>query len=280
MRLTPATLYVVATPIGNTADITDRARHVLTSADVICAEDTRNTGLVLQRLGIERTGQFVSLHEHNEAARVEQVLARLAEGQTVALVSDAGTPLMSDPGFRLVRAAREAGHTVVPVPGACAATAALMACGLPPQPYVFIGFLPRKKGEVARLLADYARLPATLVFYERASRLPATLDLLAASLGPREAVVARELTKTHEQFVDVVLGQSLPESVPLKGEVTLVVAPPASGEDTPPPDESDVQAVLDEELTAGGKPRQVAKRVAARLGLPVDQCYRLLQERD
>jgi len=154
----PGTLFIVATPLGNTEDLSPRARRVLAAADAVLAEDTRRSGLLFQRLGLTAR-RFLSFHDHNEAQRLPQVLAWLAEGQSLALISDAGTPLLSDPGFRLVRAAREAGHAVVPVPGPSAPVTALSACGLPPQPFVFLGFLPRKPGEVRKTLATL-RSPA------------------------------------------------------------------------------------------------------------------------
>jgi 16S rRNA (cytidine1402-2'-O)-methyltransferase len=161
MCATPsARLWVVATPLGNPGDLSPRAREVLAAADLLLAEDTRRAGLLFQRLGIRSKG-FLSLFEHNEEARIGTVLAALERGESVALFSDAGTPLLSDPGFRLVRACREAGFAVSPVPGPSAPAAALSASGLPPQPFVFLGFLPRKDGDIRRFLEPFAALPAT-----------------------------------------------------------------------------------------------------------------------
>jgi 16S rRNA (cytidine1402-2'-O)-methyltransferase len=190
-------LYVVATPIGNLDDISSRARAVLAAVDVVAAEDTRRTGALLAHLGLAKP--MVAFHEHSEAGRVESVLARLREGQSVALVSDAGTPLISDPGYRLVAAAREAGITVTAIPGCCAAVAALSVAGLPTDRFHFEGFLPAKAAARRERIAELASSPDSLVFYEAVHRVAGTLDDLVAGLGAsRPAFVARELTKLHE----------------------------------------------------------------------------------
>ena len=221
------TLQVVATPIGNLADLSARAREALAQADVIAAEDTRRTLALLQSLGISRP--LVSLFAHNEAQRVPQLLARLAAGEHVALVSDAGTPLLSDPGFELVRAASRAGFVVRSIPGASAITSALAAAGLPTQRFTFEGFLPARAGERRRALAALAHEPRTLVFFEAPHRIRATLDDLAAEFGPqREAVVARELTKLHESIYRGTLAELTRAAAAdenfARGEITLVVA--------------------------------------------------------
>ena len=272
-----STLYVVATPLGNAGDCSGRAREVLSGADVVLAEDTRRAGLLFQRLGIESHG-FVSFHEHNEDRKRESVLGALAEGKAVALVSDAGTPLLSDPGFTLVRACREAGYAVVPVPGPSAPLTALMACGLPPQPFTFLGFLPRKAGERERLLRAHGATGATLVFFERKNRLMDSLEAAAGVLGPREVCVARELTKDHEEFILGSLDALGDLDVPLMGEFTVVVGPPAPGGET------SREAMLDllaEERAAGGKPKQVARRAAERAhGWTAKAAYELMLELD
>jgi 16S rRNA (cytidine1402-2'-O)-methyltransferase len=220
------TLFVVATPIGNLDDLTPRAREVLAIADVIAAEDTRHTRGLLSRIGVE--ARLIAYHEHNERERVAELLERLASGATVALVSDAGTPLISDPGWRLVRAAREQGFDVVPVAGPSAAIAALCAAGLPTDRFVFEGFLPRADGARAARLRELHTERRTLVFYEAVHRLTETLAALVEHFGAdREAVLARELTKVHEQFRSGTLGAlaaSLGADVPLLGEFVLVVA--------------------------------------------------------
>lgn len=193
------TLYVVATPIGNRADITRRALDVLAAADRILAEDTRHSGALLATLGIATP--LLSLHEHNEAAQTGAVVGRLLAGETLALISDAGTPLISDPGFRVVRAARQAGIPVVPVPGPSALIAALSAAGLPTDRFVFEGFLPAKAPARRARLQELAVETRTLVFYESSHRIQACVDDLVAFFGPaRHAVIARELTKAFEQI--------------------------------------------------------------------------------
>lgn len=219
-------LYVVATPIGNFADLTERARDVLAAAEVIAAEDTRHTRGLLSRIGAE--SRLIAYHEHNEAARVPALLERLERGESVALVSDAGTPLISDPGWRLVSAAQAKGFTVVPVPGPCAAVAALCAAGLPTDHFVFEGFLPRRASERALRLAQLRDERRTLVFYEAVHRIVATVAAMREAFGAeRRAAVARELTKVHEQIATGSLAEltaRLGHDVPLLGEFVIVVA--------------------------------------------------------
>lgn len=219
-------LQVVATPIGNLADLSERARAVLAGADVIAAEDTRHTGALLKALGIATP--LVSLHEHNEAQRAPALLARLAAGECVALVSDAGTPLLSDPGFELVQRAVQAGYEVSAVPGASAITAALAVAALPTDRFCFEGFLPARERERRAALAALAHEPRTLVFFEAPHRIVAVLADMAAELGAdRAAVVARELTKVHETIYRGTLGElaarAREESNLARGEITVVV---------------------------------------------------------
>jgi 16S rRNA (cytidine1402-2'-O)-methyltransferase len=220
------TLQVVATPIGNLADLSPRAQEVLRAAAVIAAEDTRRTLQLLKSVGIVRP--LISLYEHNEAQRVPQLLARLEAGDTVALVSDAGTPLLSDPGFELVRAAARAGFTVQAIPGPSAITTALAAAGLPAQRFCFEGFLPARGAERRAALAALAHEPRTLVFFEAPHRIIATLTDMVAEFGAqREAVVARELTKVHESIYRGTLAQLLAcaqaDENFARGEITLVL---------------------------------------------------------
>jgi 16S rRNA (cytidine1402-2'-O)-methyltransferase len=197
----PGILHIVATPIGNLGDLSPRALDTLRTVDAICAEDTRHTRQLLAHYGIERP--LVALHEHNEDALAERIVARLQGGESLALVSDAGTPLVSDPGFRLVRAARAAGLRVTPVPGACAFVAALSVAGLPSDRLAFEGFLPAKSGARRERLAPLASETRTLAFYESAHRIEDTLADMAAIFGDtRRAVVARELTKLFETVLD------------------------------------------------------------------------------
>jgi 16S rRNA (cytidine1402-2'-O)-methyltransferase len=225
-RRVAGTLYVVATPIGNLADLSARARQVLAEVAAICAEDTRHTRALLTAHGIERP--LLALHEHNEAEQAWKLVERLRAGDSLALVSDAGTPLVSDPGYRLVREARAAGLKVSPVPGACAAIAALSVAGIPSDRFCFEGFLPAKAAARRERLAALAREPRTLVFYESAHRIEEALaDLVAVFGGEREAVLARELTKLFE----TVLGDTLAalaqrvadDADQRKGEFVLVV---------------------------------------------------------
>jgi 16S rRNA (cytidine1402-2'-O)-methyltransferase len=222
----PGGLYLVATPIGNLRDITLRALETLAAADVIACEDTRVTRKLLQRYAI--TTPLTPYHEHNAAAARPKILARLAAGEAVALVADAGTPLVSDPGFKLVRAAREAGHQVTALPGASAVLAALVLAGLPTDRFFFEGFLPAKEGQRRARIAELARIPSTLVVFETGPRIARALADLAAGLGRRDAAVCRELTKLHEEVRrgDLeMLAREYADSPP-RGEIVIVIAPP------------------------------------------------------
>jgi 16S rRNA (cytidine1402-2'-O)-methyltransferase len=223
---TQGRLQVIATPIGNLADLSPRAQEALRGADVIAAEDTRHTLVLLQAMGIARP--LVSLHDHNELERVPELLAQLGAGQTVALVSDAGTPLLSDPGFELVRQAAAAGYPVHVIPGASAITAALAGAGLPVRRFCFEGFLPPRERERRAALAALSREPRTLVFFEAPHRiLDALTDMATEFGGDRAAVVARELTKVHETFYRGSLAQLVErakrEQNFARGEITVVV---------------------------------------------------------
>jgi 16S rRNA (cytidine1402-2'-O)-methyltransferase len=230
-------LSLVATPIGNLGDITVRALETLRDADAIACEDTRVTAKLLARHGIERP--LVSYHEHN-ARRVEPLLIRrMVEGAHIALVSDAGTPLLSDPGESLVRAAIAAGIPVTALPGPSALLAALSLSGLPAERFLFAGFPPPRSGERRRFLAELARAPATLVFYEAPHRLAASLSDMAAALGDRPAAIARELTKRHEEIRRgslAELAQSTAAGEAPRGEIVVVVAPPGPAEEEAAPD--------------------------------------------
>lgn len=218
------TLHIVATPIGNLEDVTFRALRVLREADWVLAEDTRRTRILLDHFEIAKTP--TSLHAHNEASRIDQVLVALADGRSVALVSDAGTPLVSDPGARLVAAVAAAGHRVEAVPGASALLSALCVAGLDTQQVLFLGFLPRKRGEQARLLERQRGRPETIVLFESPHRVAATFGELARVLGDRPACLARELTKRHEEVLRGALSELAARchAEPPRGECTLVVA--------------------------------------------------------
>lgn len=277
MRTNLSVFYIVSTPIGNLADMTYRAVEVLRSVDRILAEDTRRTGVLCRHYGIDTP--LVSAHEHNEAARAEQVVGWLDAGQALALVSDAGTPLVSDPGVRIVRAVVEAGHDVVPVPGASAALAALVAAGVEPEPFTFFGFLPRSGREREERLAELAALPHTGVVYESPERLATLLAELAARSDPdRRVVVARELTKLHEEHRRGSLAELADHyrEAGVKGEVVVVVAGAegVSGEVDAEAAAALARALLDD----GGRPSVVAKEVARRLGVPRNRAYDIVQK--
>lgn len=223
------TLLVVATPIGNLDDLSPRARQAFERADLVACEDTRRTGLLLSRLGVKRP--LVSLHEHNERQRLPRLMAALEAGETVALASDAGTPLVSDPGFLLVREAVARGVRVEPVPGPSALLAALVVSGLPPHPFTFCGFPPPKTGKRRTFYQRFAALDHTLVIYESPHRLLASLADALEVLGDRPAAVARELTKLHEEVVRGPLSEVLAELAArpsVKGELVVVIGPPAA----------------------------------------------------
>ncbi|WNJ79098.1 16S rRNA (cytidine(1402)-2'-O)-methyltransferase [Cedecea neteri] len=224
--ISASTLYIVPTPIGNLGDITQRALSVLQSVDLIAAEDTRHTGLLLQHFAIN--ARLFALHDHNEQQKAETLLAKLQEGQSIALVSDAGTPLINDPGYHLVRTCREAGIRVVPLPGPCAAIAALSAAGLPSDRFCYEGFLPAKSKGRRDALKAIEQEPRTLIFYESTHRLLDSLDDICTVLGEsRYVVLARELTKTWESIHGAPVGELLAwvkeDENRRKGEMVLIV---------------------------------------------------------
>jgi 16S rRNA (cytidine1402-2'-O)-methyltransferase len=268
-RLAPG-LHVVATPIGNLKDMSLRALGTLASADVILAEDKRVTKTLLAHYGI--TTPMISYHEHNAEAMRPKVLAALNEGKALALVSDAGTPLVSDPGFRLVEAAVAAGHAVSAVPGASAVLAALVMAGLPSDRFFFEGFLPSKSGERRRRLRELETIPATLVFFEAPHRVVETLVDLAAVFGSRPAALARELTKKFETVrrgtLPELAAQFEAEGAP-KGEIVLVIGPPS--DEAPLGDEA-IDAALRKALETHTQ-RDAVALVSADLGLPRKKVY-------
>jgi 16S rRNA (cytidine1402-2'-O)-methyltransferase len=234
-------LYIVATPIGNLGDITLRALEVLAAADLVACEDTRVTRKLLDRYGI--TVPLSPYHDHNAAAARPKLLARLDAGQAVALVSDAGTPLVSDPGYKLVRAAREASHAVSPIPGSSAVLAALAVAGIATDRFFFEGFLPAKPQARRARIAELARIPATLVVFETGPRIAAALADLTAELGDREAALCRELTKLHEEIRRdslTTLARFYGAAPPPRGEIVMVIAPPPADQ----PQQADVDALL------------------------------------
>jgi 16S rRNA (cytidine1402-2'-O)-methyltransferase len=272
----PGLLYLVATPIGNLEDITYRAVRLLRESALIACEDTRQTRKLLDRFDIRKP--TVSYHEHNEAERTAELVERLQAGETVALVSDAGMPLVSDPGYRLVRAAIDGGITVVPIPGPSASLTALAASGLPTDAFHFGGFLPAKTGQRARLLESLADEQATLIFYEAPHRVLESLEAIEAALGLRPVVVARELTKIHEEFLRGTAGEiraQLAARDTVKGEITILIGK----SEGPPPDDTPLPEAVDT-LVRDGVPRMDAiKQVARRRGLSKREVYhQLLKE--
>ncbi|WP_372964907.1 16S rRNA (cytidine(1402)-2'-O)-methyltransferase [Marinobacter sp.] len=266
-------LYVVATPIGNLDDLSERARQVLAKADLVAAEDTRHSGRLLQHLGLSK--QMLALHDHNERGRVSQVLEALYRGQSVALVSDAGTPLISDPGYILVREARAAGFKVSPIPGACALVAALSAAGLPTDQFLFSGFLPAKRVGRKTALEGFKQQPATLVFYESPHRIIDFLEDLVEVFGPdRECVLGRELTKAFETFyagaASEVLAELQADPHGSKGEFVVMVR---GAENIPGADASvdadKLLAMLVQELPV----KKAARIVADVCGLGKNELY-------
>lgn len=273
------TLYLVATPIGNLEDITHRALRVLAEVDVIACEDTRRTGVLLNHYGIKT--KMLSYHEHNEQARADHLGQMLTEGASIAVVSDAGTPGISDPGFRLVGVAVECGANVVPVPGATAFVAALIASGLPTDQFFFGGFLPARSLARRMRLEQVRALPSTLIFYETPHRVGAALADAREILGERQAVVARELTKLHEEIVRgrlSELAQRFPASEETaRGEMVIVIDRAVIGGDDGAKDSTvDIAARVAALETEGIDQRAALKRVAREMGLSRSEAYRRL----
>lgn len=274
MKDTTAALYIVSTPIGNLADISARAIEVLSSVDVVAAEDTRHSKYLLQHHGIETS--TISLHEHNEQQRSELLLTRIAAGESIALISDAGTPLISDPGYRLVNMAREQGIKVIPIPGACAVIAALSASGLSAERFAFEGFLPPKSTARRQTLQSLANEPRTLIFYESPKRMVASLqDMLTVFGAERKACLARELTKMFEtivtlplaELVDVVINDANHQ----KGEIVLLVEGQSTVVDRDEAEEVRVLQILLDEVPL----KQAAAITASILGIKKNKAYEM-----
>ncbi len=271
------TLFLVATPIGNLEDITARALRVLREVNLILAEDTRHTGKLLKHYEI--SNRLTSYFEHNKLAKLDSVLLKLAEGD-VALVSDAGTPGLNDPGYELVRAALEAGHPVSPVPGPSAPIAALVASGLPTDRFLYLGYLGRKKSNRRRQLVEIQQFPYTLIFLETPHRLLAALGDLLSELGDRQMAVARELTKMHEEIFRGTISEAAThfETHPPKGEITLVIdgAPLDAGQWRL----EQIQTALKEGLAHGESPSSLAREISAQSGWKRREVYRILTGMD
>ena len=271
------TLYLVATPIGNLRDITFRAVEVLKTVDVIACEDTRHTRKLLNALEIDN--KLVSYHEHNESERAAELAEMLAAGKSVAVVSDAGTPGINDPGFRLVQAAREVGGPVVAIPGAVAFVNAAVASGLPTDALFFGGFLPAKTGERRRRLEELRDIPATLIFYEAPHRLIASLRDCREVLGDRNASIARELTKLHEEIATARLSKLIEqfENDTVRGEIVLTIDRISEIADAANTSDPSVVSRYRELIAAGAERKAAMKAVAKEFGLPRDKVYRLVQ---
>ncbi len=274
-----ATLHLVSTPIGNLGDLSPRAAETLRAADRILAEDTRRTRILADHVG--SSAPLVSLHAHNEQERIGAILGWLDAGEELALVSDAGTPLVSDPGGRVVAAVAEAGHAVVPIPGPSAVLAALAASGLPSERFTFLGFPARKGRARTDDLERVRRAEETVVLFESPNRLVRLLRDLAERCGERRVAVARELTKVHEEVVRGTLAEVAryyDERAP-RGEVTLVVAPAV-----PPPDDADraerARALARDLLAGGMKPSAAARELTERLDLARNEAYRIVHDFD
>jgi 16S rRNA (cytidine1402-2'-O)-methyltransferase len=269
-----AALYLVATPIGNLGDITLRALETIASADVLACEDTRVTRVLLDRYGIRQ--RPMAYHEHNAGEAGPKLIAALEQGRSVALVSDAGTPLVSDPGFRLVEQAQAAGIRVVPIPGPSAVLAALTASGLPSDAFLFAGFLPVKDGQLRARLSQLIAVPATLIFFESPRRLADTLVAMAEVYGERQAAIGRELTKTFEEMRTGTLGTlsaHYAEAATPKGEVVICVGPPAETVEAP----EDVDRLL-LSLATEMPASKAAAEAAKMTGQPKQALYRRLMD--
>lgn len=273
-ELLPPGLHIVATPIGNLGDLSPRAADTLRGADRILVEDTRVTGKLLHHIGAKVP---MSRYDDHSSDKERQRIVAMLGTEAIALVSDAGTPLISDPGYKLVRAARVAGHSVHTIPGPSAAIAALTLAGLPTDRFLFLGFLPAKAKARADAIAETAAVRATLILYESGPRLADTLAALEEGLGPREAAVAREISKLHEECVTGMLRQLAERyaDAPPKGEIVIVVAPP--GEAATASDD-DLDTALDEALTRLS-PSRAAAEVAEQLSIPRKRAYARALER-
>ena len=272
------TLYLVGTPIGNLEDLSPRAVRVLGEVAAVFAEDTRRTRCLMQHFGLSTP--LLSLHSHNEESRLGELLSRLSKNESLALVSDAGTPLISDPGGRVVRGVVEHGHTVIPIPGPSAVLAALIGSGFPAVPFTFLGFLPRKGKERGHVLDRVAQATDTTVLFESPERLRVLLvELSEVCGGERNAAVAREMTKLHEEFrrgtLDSLVHYYESEGKP-RGEVTVVVAPKAGDSGQAEVDEEVAISFARELLRRGRSPSRAAKEVAARMTIPRNQAYEIV----
>jgi 16S rRNA (cytidine1402-2'-O)-methyltransferase len=270
-------LYLVSTPIGNLEDITLRAIRILKEVDAIACEDTRHTQKLLNHYAIHK--RLVSYQEHNENTRAPELVSEMLAGATIALVTDAGTPIVSDPGHRLVALCAENKIPVIPIPGASAALAALAASGIPAERVLFVGFLPARQGERRRALAELTNNPATLAFFEAPHRITKMIDDAAEILGERQGALARELTKLHEEFLRGTLGELAEKlkSTTVKGEITLVVGPPATQSPATVPKNLTLRQRVEQLIRETALDRKAALKQAAReFGIARREAYKLL----
>jgi 16S rRNA (cytidine1402-2'-O)-methyltransferase len=267
-------LYVVATPIGNREDITLRALNILREVELVAAEDTRKSGNLLAHYGIKN--RLISFHEHNENTRTPQLIGKLLDGTTIALVSNAGTPSVSDPGYRLIKAAIANKITVSPIPGVSAAIAAMSVSGLPTDSFVFIGFAPKKKGKRLKYLTELSVEPRPLIFYESPQRILSLMEEIISFIGDRNAILAREMTKLHEEFVRGTMSQILKTiraRPAVKGECTLLVA----GAKAPEQINAEIVKTEIKKALQNGQNglSEIARDIAKKYGLPKNEVYNL-----
>jgi len=273
MAIEQRTLYIVSVPIGNLEDMTIRASRILGAVDVIACEDTRNTSKLLSLLGI-RAPKLISTHDHNEARRIPEILRRLEAGASVALVSDAGTPTISDPGYTVIKAVLEAGLDVVPIPGVCAAIAALSVSGLPTDRFQFVGFLPHKAGALRRTYEGVARASETLIFYVGPHHLVRALNIGAEVLGAdRRAVISREITKKFEENRRGTLGELVREPGTVRGEIVLVIEGHRGG---PEVALEQVPNLVESLLSKGLPTAKAAKELSKRTGIERSEAYKMI----
>ncbi len=254
-------LYIIATPLGNEQDLSPRARDILENVPLILAEDTKRAGINFSRWHL-KAPKFISFNDHNEENKLDYVLELLTSGQNIALISDAGMPILSDPGYLIVRACREKEIKVSVIPGPCAPVTALAGSGIAPQPFTFFGFLPRKANDIEKTIAPFAKLSVSLIFFERKDRLQETLSFLYTLLGDREVCIARELTKEYEEYINFSLS-NIPNIQSLLGEITVIIGPPTTLQQT---NKEEVLALIKKEKELGGTTKNIAKRVQS-------QCY-------
>lgn len=265
------TLYIIATPLGNEQDLSPRARNILETVPVILAEDTKRASLNFSRWNL-KFQKFISFNEHSEEKKLEYALEFLATGQNMALISDAGMPILSDPGYLIVKACREKNIKVTVIPGPSAPITALAGSGIAPQPFTFFGFLPRKTSDIEKTIAPFAKLSVSLVFFERKDRLQETLSYLYTLLGNREVCIARELTKEYEEYINFHLN-TIPNLNSLLGEITVIIGPPIEFEQST---KEEVLALINKEKEFGGTIKNIAKRVQSQChGWTTSEIYAL-----